>query len=204
MNSWLSIWLNPRETIRDRLDSASPGTIFLFTSLLGFSFLLDNAQSQSLGDRYEIQHILVSSIFLGVIFGFLYWYMISRLVLWIGNLFNGHGIWQDVRAATLWASIPFIAKLGIWLVQILLFGKEAFTEVAPRVEGSLFLVILFDLLLILQFVLVVWYVVVLSKAVAEVHEFSGWKGFGVSVASYLILVIGLILLYIPFLLPLMG
>jgi hypothetical protein len=198
MNPWLSIWLQPRQTIREHVDNVSYGKIFLFTALLGFTFSLDHAQSQLLGDKYELAPILISSVITGIVFGFLFWYAISRLSLWMGHLFNGHGTWEEVRGATLWASIPFIAKLGLWLIQLLLFGHENFTEVAPVIESSLLLVILFNLFLLLQILLVIWYVFVFSKAIAEVHGFSAWKGLGVSLISYFILVLTIILISLPF------
>lgn len=190
-NPWLSIWLHPRDTTEALMKTPpSRVRIFLMTTLLGYSYSFDTATAQLYGFRYELSFILIGSLFAGIISGFLYWYIISRMIQWVGKWLGGQGTWKEVQTGTLYASIPFIAKLGVVGLQMLFFGITVFQGGPPDfVEKSVPLGIVWDGLILLHFVLVLWYAVTLSKAVAVAHHFSGWRGFLTAFISFSVIVI---------------
>ncbi|OYD06066.1 hypothetical protein CHM34_18300 [Paludifilum halophilum] len=142
--------------------------------------------------------LLVFSLILGPIFGLVGWAIISGLTYWTGSWLGGTGTWKEIRTASAWAGIPFIATLIVWIPQLLLFGREMFTTAMPSLDQSFLLVLLFLFLNGIDLVLTVWYYVVFSKSLGEAHGFSSWKGFFSIVISYLLLIAPFILLAILF------
>jgi len=192
-NPWIHIWTDTRNTIQRLLDDPSDKSLIWIICLFGVTVALEQASLRSAGDTVSLPIILVLSLVLGPLIGWLSWMLISGLVYWTGSWFGGTGSWEEVRTAVAWASIPFIAKLILWVPQLLLFGREMFTTVMPslEVEHNPLMWAAFILLELVDLILTVWYYVVLSKSIGEAHDFSAWKGF-------FALIIGILLFLLPF------
>ncbi|QKI80675.1 Yip1 domain-containing protein [Kroppenstedtia eburnea] len=192
---WISIWLRTRETIRESLSETPRLTKMVLVALFGIVFGYDMAVSQELGDKYSLGLILWGSPLTGILNAFIYWLVISWLVYWIGSrLFNGDGDWEETRTAMAWAGVPFIAKLILWIPQWLLFGKDNFTTETPLLDTSVGLSVLFWLFGLLDLILTIWYFVVLSKSIGEVHGISSILGFGIVMLSYLAVILVLVMI----------
>lgn len=192
---WISIWLRTRETIREVLPDTSTGIQILLVALFGLALGYDTAVTQSMGDKYSFGLILIGSPLMGVLNALVYWIIISWLIFWIGNrLFHGDGEWEEVRIAMAWSGIPFIAKLILWIPQLLLFRMDNFTTFSPLLDASVGLSVLFWIFGLLDLVLTIWYFVVLSKSIGEVHGVSALLGFGIILLSMIVATMGLLLI----------
>lgn len=56
------------------------------------------------------------------------------------------------------------------------FGEETFTLYTPTIDNSVPLLLLYFLFFFLDVLLTIWFYGILIKTVAEVHDFSAWKG----------------------------
>lgn len=189
---WLQMWTQPRDVIKEVIIQPDKKREWLLAVLFGLALGLEQASLRGLGDSMSYATILILSVFLSPILGFLYWYVVSAIAYWIGLTFEGTSTWEDMKTAVAWAGVPFIMKILLWVPELAFFGEEMFQSTMPSLENPL-IYFLFLLLWLVDLVIGVWYVVVLSKSVAEAHGFSAWRGFSS-------LAIGTMLLFLPFLL----
>jgi hypothetical protein len=191
---WLSNWFKTEETMDEIMSRSTKGTVALLVILYGISFGYDYAAFQSLGDKYPLAMIAIGSPLVGIFNGFLYWLALSVLSTWLGRSFGGKGTWKEVQTVVAWAGIPFIVKILLFFLQMLLFGQETFTSHTPVTDSSTVLSTLYMVFSLLDLLLTVWYYVILSKGLGKVHGFSGWIGFGVVLLSTLVILLILFLI----------
>ncbi|MFO7291433.1 MAG: hypothetical protein C0P67_015800, partial [Bacillota bacterium] len=73
--------------------------------------------------------------------------------------------------------------MPLWLLKLVLFGSEVFTTWTPVLDSSGWLLGLIVLFYLLDFVIGGWYLVTLSRSVAEVYECSAWLAFALILLS---------------------
>ncbi len=137
MNPWTSIWLKPRATIQQIVDSNPTRWVLLLAAMTGFSSALDQASLKSLGDKYEMPVIFVMAAIAGPICGIIALYIGGALLRWTGAWIGGQGSAQHIRAAVAWSSVPYIWGLLLWIPAVLLFGNELFTIETPEMDANL-------------------------------------------------------------------
>lgn len=171
-----TIWTQPQQTIQRALQSNTK-IPFILVAVFGVGMFLDITSNRNYGDETPINILFLLSFIIGPIIGFIGWMATSAIAYWTAKIFGGMGDWQDTRNAVAWATIPYLAKLLFWFPQLLFFGGELFTEETPMLSSNLFLLVLFFFFEMIEFVLLIWFFVILCKSIAEVQDFSGWKGF---------------------------
>lgn len=115
--------------------------------------------------------IIVTSI-IGAIF---YYYVIGGLLYWLGSLLGGTGTYEDVRLSLAYAYIPTIFSLLIWIPSFILFGKDNFTSLTPKLDSSTGLTITYYVFGIIELIIGIWGIVIYLKCLGEAHKFSAWK-----------------------------
>ncbi len=191
---WIPIFKHPKQNIRLAMNDTSAQVLFILISFYGITVLLDNAMGRYVGDTIPLAGILVLSILLGPLGGFMAWFLGSAVIHGIARLFGGTASFKETRQAFAWATVPYSTKLFlITIPMILIFGEENFTTLTPRIDSSVFLLLLFFLFIVADIILSVYYLVVYSKIIGEVHSIGTWKGFA---AIVLIPIMFLILLVI--------
>ncbi|SMO72922.1 Yip1 family protein [Melghirimyces algeriensis] len=197
-NPWLSIWIQPKETIRELLHKQSKLPIIL-ALLFGIIMILDHMSNRDWGDSVPLFFIFFSTFILGPIIGFVGWFVASGVFFGLARLFGGTATFLETRLAVAWATIPYVLKGTLWIPQLFIFGREMFTSDTPVMDSSLILILLFFLFSLLELVILIWHVIILSHAIGEVHQISAWKGFAsvvtVPVSFFLVLLILSGLLY---------
>ncbi|GGE21453.1 hypothetical protein GCM10011571_24430 [Marinithermofilum abyssi] len=186
-----SIWLKPRDTVSELLQSNSSLYIILVL-LAGVSLRLDQAANNNLGDRTGFSYILFSALVIGPIIGLLAWFFYSGMAHITARWLGGHGSWKETRTGIAWCSIPLLLKLILWIPQLFLFGGEMFTSATPVLDSSMTLLGLFFLFAILEVIINVWNLYILSQVLSELHGFSAWKGFISIIVIPLILAVVLV------------
>src|SRR5690606_13211011 len=109
---------------------------------------------------------------LGAIVGMLSWLIWSAINYYVGKLLKGKGTIQEMNTAMAISFIP-LAVSGIFCLLDVIFLRDAlFVEayLSPFQIGWLLVSAFF------VFILSVWSLFLMIKAVAEVHRFSSWKG----------------------------
>jgi hypothetical protein len=201
LNPWLSMWTQPRRTMRQILtpDPWEPevdrGVHLLFV-LGGVANRLDRASLLSLGDRFHLPWpvTVILVVLSGVLFGLVFFPLYAFLVHWTGRWFGGKASDSEVRAAIAWPNVITAWGLLLWVPQLLFFRGEMFTEATPRIDGDLQLLVLVVVFALLDLVVAVWFAVVLFKSLSEAQAYSVWRAIGNSLAGGVVLVAPIALL----------
>lgn len=188
-NPWLTIWSDPRATIRHLLSTEPDHMVFPLAALTGVAQVLDRAIGSGMGDFASMMAVVITVLIFGSILGIIFLFITSWLIAWTGGWIGGRAGSEEVQTAYAWASVPAVAGLVLWTPAMVVFGPELFTTDTPRMEANPALALLLILFAFSQITLKVYALVLLCGGVAEVQGFSSaWKGFGNVVLASVVLV----------------
>ena len=190
---WISMWIQPRRTIRQIVDTDPERHVLLLAAIAGIGEVLNKASTKSTGDHLPLTAILLLAGIVGPIGGVISLYIGGALLRWTGGWIGGRAEAREIRSAIAWAGVLAIWTMILWVPELLLFGKEMFTIETPTIDASAVLTTLFWLLAGIEAILGMWTLVVFLKCLGEVQGFSAWKALGNC------LLIGLV-----FLVPILG
>jgi len=199
--SFLTVWLRPRETVR-RIVARDPRYMVLAIAALGgIPQLLATLPR---GDRaLPLDTTLLAGLLAGPLFGMAGLYFGGWLTRLAGRWFlRGPAGGVELRAALGWAALPHVVALPLWLLATAAFGAELYTAGSELIFRSP----IYALFALTNLALQVWSLVIACHGVAEVQAFgSAWKGLwnlvlGFLLALALVLVLGLLLMVLALLL----
>jgi hypothetical protein len=193
LNPWLSMWMQPRATIQQIVDSNPERLVLVLAAIAGISRVLNRASLKSLGDIIEWPLIFLIAAILGPVAGIIGLYIGGALIHWTGKWIGGKGSPENIRAAIAWSSIPVIWALLLWIPEFALFGEELFTTKMPTILASPSLTLLLFGFGIIELVIGIWTIVVSLKCIGQVQGFSAWKALGNMALSALVILIPIIL-----------
>ncbi len=171
-NPWLSIWTEPRATIRRIVEENPNRNLWLLAAIYGFISLMTNAQSLALGQTNPIAILLLLIAVLSPIWGYLFFSIWSFAIFVIGKLFGGIGTFRAVRAAYAWSCVPFVINLILWIVLAIIFGQKLFMLGSVSQDLSEALMFLMFCILIARLVLAIWSLIIYFNALSEVQGYS--------------------------------
>ncbi len=173
--SFLTIWLHPRATIR-RINTGNPTYWVLpLAAIGGIAQVFASASRRDLPD-ITLGAVLVIALIGGPIFGVVALYLGAWLTRLTGRWWlHGQARPEELRAAYGWASLPHVVALPLWLLATAAFGEALYTQSGGELAALSPVYVLFTLAVL---VLQVWSLVIASAGVAEAQGYrSGWKGF---------------------------
>ncbi|MCI0382530.1 MAG: YIP1 family protein [Chlamydiae bacterium] len=175
INPWIQIWTSPRQTIRTIVSFDPKYRFWLLSSIYGFPMLLHLMQNFSLGQTTNLYMILILALVLAPFVGALGIMVASGLMMWTGRWIGGKAGFYPIRTAVAWSNVPNLVGIVLWLILVVVFGKELFTEdfhQSAFAGRELFTV---STIFLLQTVVAIWSFVILLKGLGEVQGFSIWK-----------------------------
>jgi Yip1-like protein len=195
LNPWFSMWVMPRATMRQILDTNPSRFVHLLAILAGIvevmrSHLPNPPFSLDLGVLVTVK------IIVGALAGLFGLYLWSILIWMTGKWLSGKGPFIAVRAAVAWSNVILIWSSMLWLPLIAYLGTEAFNfdpETILTEPSGLLLMIPLGVMAI---TVGIWWLVVFMKCVGEAHGFSAWHSFGAFLIACIIFAIPLIMLVI--------
>ena len=187
LSPWITIWVEPRQTIRRVVDSDPQHQVILLAILGGIIQVLNQSSSRNLGDTLSLPIIFLVCGIAGPIVGIVLLYVVGALMHWIGSLFGGQASPVEVRAAFAWSSVPNIWSQILWIPQFALLGKDLFTSATPKIAANPFLALILLGFLGVQLIIAVWAFVVFLICLGEVHRFSTWKALATTLVSGLVI-----------------
>jgi hypothetical protein len=171
-NPWITIWTRPRATIA-RIVSENPNRSFWWlASIYGFCSLLNLFQSMALGNAITPLGLLILAIILSPIYGYLSFSIWSWFVRIVGKWFKGQGSFQSIRAAYAWSCVPILINIPLWLLMVILFDHQLFTNFPNAEQLPNSMMTLLFVILIFKVVLAIWSLVIYLNALAEVQHYS--------------------------------
>jgi hypothetical protein len=172
---WLSIWTQPRQTVRALIDYNVKFRFWILCVVYGLPTLFQTAQNFSLGQVLTLPGIFLLCLILSPLIGYIGLSICSLLIAWTGRWIGGKGSYLEVRCAVAWTNSTNLVTTFIWLCLTLQFGQilfyEGFIRMPMTVSESAWLSGYF----LIQFVVAIWSFVLLVLGVAEAHRFSAWK-----------------------------
>ena len=192
-NPFFTIWTRPRATIRGIVNTDPTYRVIPLTLASGIVQALGNETQRNAGDLLPLSAILGIAFVLGPIGGLIGLYVSGWLAgvscRWLG----GRADSREVRAALAWSSVPTLATIPIWLVQLAVFGHEMFTSTKPSLVANPALALLLIATAVPIIVLALWSLVILLKTLGEVQGFSAWRALG----SMFLLILLILLILVP-------
>lgn len=194
LNPWFSMWLHPRRTIRQIVETDPERLVLLLAAIGGIVQGFVNAESKSSGDKMSPTSVLLVSLIVGPLMGVIGLWLSGLLLRWTGGWLGGQADARRVRTAVAWSNVPMVWSLLLWIPAILLFGAELFTKATPIIEASSLLSALHLVFSIGTAVIGVWSFVVFLHSLGEAQGFSAWKALLNSLLAMLVVALPLLVL----------
>lgn len=192
----ISIWYKPRKTIRQIITNNPTHLVILLAVLAGIGQAIDRAASKSQGDRFSLWQLMVVCFIGGSTGGVFSLYIIGGLFRWTGSWFGGRASSEEIRAAIAWSSVPTIVSYLLWIPLIGVAGIEMFTSYTPNINSNPLLALFIFGVVIVQFVLAIWALILYIICISEVHQISGWKAIGTVISGGLVLVVPIFIIVV--------
>lgn len=183
---WLSIWVNPRATIRRIVIEDPNKNLWTLAAIYGFSSLLNSFQSLALGTMMGIIPIFLIALILSPIWGYIVFNVWSWVISFTGRWLKGQGDFQSIRAAYAWSCVPILITDVLWIFTIIVFGTSLFIPVVSDAVLPTGLAMLLLSVAFIKVVLSIWSLVIYLNALAEVQQFSIFRAIGNVIITFII------------------
>lgn len=164
INPWISIWTDPRSTIKAIVKTNPKFQVFYLASLYALESNLAFASYWSLGLSFPFYVILLGALALSPIVGWIWLYLTGWILSFTGKWVGGHAPSSHLRAAVAWAKIPSCASLLMWLALLLSNAEMTFIHVR---SGPFYV-----FMGLISLILSIWSFVLLVQSVREVQKLS--------------------------------
>lgn len=164
MNPWVTIWTQPRATIRHIVETNPKKSFFWLASICSLQSLLFLANYISLGLSYHYFLIILLCVVFSPILGGIWIYFYGWLFYITGKWLGGTAHPIEVRAAFAWSRVPLLINLCMWIVLLIFTAGHAFIQ-----YQSLATLIFMS---VVAFVSGIWSLILLIQCLKEVHNFS--------------------------------
>ena len=155
-------------------------------SLASFLGFMDQAVGRGMGDEFPSGSLVLLGIIGAIVLGIPGLYLTGVIGKWAGAKLGGVASREEVRAATVWSSVPYSTVSGLALtLSIMMFGQEFFRSDTAIDTAQAVILILFGLLAV---VARFWGAVIGVLCLAEVHKFSVWRALGAIALSTVVAV----------------
>jgi hypothetical protein len=157
--------------------------------------MLEALQFESLlgvGDQLSVPVILLIAVVPGPLLGVILLYAGAWIVEMSCRMLGGQADSREVRSALAWSSVPLLATIPLWIIRLVLLGRELFTFAKPSLFSNPGLAYVLAATVIPELILSIWWMVVAAKALGEVQRFSAWR----ALSSMLLLIAPFVVLIV--------
>lgn len=177
MNPFFSIWTHPSKTIRYIVEHKSNKypLMLISVSSLGSSFMA--FADTGLFEDLSLSSTITLVLFLGLLSGIAGWGIASFAYTWFGKLLGGTGTPQKMAHAIGASTIPVIWTAPLGIIAVFLYGKKLFGATSGPFGTNMD----FGFFLLQTWIIIgisIFGLIILSKGIGIVHDFSAWRGFG--------------------------
>lgn len=156
--------------------------------------MLNLFQSMMMGNVMGSIGIVILAVILAPVYGYISFAIWSWFVFQTGKWFKGQGTFKTVRASYAWSCVPILINIPLWLLMVMLFGHQLFTNFPDAHTLPNTLIFALFAILVAKVVVAVWSLVIFLNGLAEVQGFSIVKAiFNVIVAGLIMGVIFFVL-----------
>lgn len=195
LNPFFSIWLSTRETIRYVLDHKELKYSLTIAAIAGIPSAISGAGELWKSFDIPLLLVLIGIILLGPLLNLVVLYIGAAIYTWVGKWFGGTGKFKEMLRAVGVVMVTQIWMAPFWILSaIFIYNDFLVFDVVSGFNPGAFIWFLVSSLITLASS--IWIIIIQSKAIGEVHQFSSWKGFATLIIPSII--IGIIVFIITF------
>ncbi|MCT2534824.1 YIP1 family protein [Aquibacillus koreensis] len=198
---FIQMWTKPTETMQRIFNGETfkeNSMVILLAMLGGISQAFGQAFNQELGNDFSLIGIILLALVTGPIMGIISLYLMGWLIQLTGKCIGGKGERKDIRKAVAWGHVPIVWSLVFILLSIVLFGREYFMT---NPSFSSFQSIMFSYTRLIEIIVIIWFIVVLTKCIAVAHKFSAWMALLSQIIAFAIAFVSMIFIAVFVVLP---
>ena len=196
LNPWRSIWLQPRATIRQIVNTDPERHVLALVAANSVMGALITALASALEGQLGLLFLLLIVLVLAPIAAVVMLYLMAVLLRWTGGWLGGVASSRDLRAAIAWGGVPSVIAGAVLLVAMLMPGLDLFPTPPPELQASPLLLATYGLGPKIQSLAALWSVVAIIKCVGEVHGFSAWRALGSYLLAIVLLVVAMVVVVV--------
>ena len=199
MNPLLSIWSQPKNTVQYMLDNKPISYLVFLAILSSFATGILAFADQGFLEGFSLPVILLIVTIISIVISIASWGLASVIYTWIGRLLGGTGSIRNTSYAVAAGFIPTIWTMPIGFIAVIIYGEKLFmqpVDVFAITNMSIGFFLIHNLIIM---GVSIYGIVVLSKGIGLVHNFSAWRGFGVIMISLGIAILVAVIILIPLL-----
>ncbi len=174
-NPWLSIWTQPRKTIRSIVDTNPKFGFLILCAVYGLPLAFNLVQSFGLTSIIPIWAIIIGSLVVCTFLGIIGISICAWLLHITGRFIGGKGNYQGIRAAVAWSNVPNFVTILMWIVLLGVFGTQVFNKNFSETQFFGYQAGIIFLVMLVETITSVWGFIILLNALGEVQGFSIWK-----------------------------
>lgn len=164
MNPWITIWTEPRATVRKMVATNPKRGFWLLATLYALALSFSTANFYSWGLSHSFSAIFFPLVVVSPITGAVWLSFQAWILRLTGKLFKGHAPIQSVRAALTWSRTPYLLELLMWVVLMILHAETVFIQHAIGAAAAF--------IVLISLIVNVWSLVLLVQLIREVQGFS--------------------------------
>ncbi len=165
------VLFKPRDTYNFLVGQNYQKWVLILILLGGISGVLGDTSSEGYGDNLPIYGVILVSIIMGVLFGWLGYYLYALMLSWTGSWLKGEADSDRLLLVIAYAQIPIIFTIVLFILQLCIYQSSEFTydEIVQLELGQRSLLIV---LIALELILSVWSMVLAVIGVSVAQDFS--------------------------------
>jgi len=176
LNPWVTIWTQPRKTIRAIVENNPKYGFFYLASILGISSAFFSIYLYKVSKENFLTTLLLN-IIIAPFLGIISLYFNSWILQITGKIFKGDAPFMHIRAALSWSKVTYILPICMWLIILAMSPNIIISQNEP--PTTLFVSLIF-------LISSVWAFIILLRAIQEVQKFSVWFSFFSIIIAFII------------------
>jgi len=193
INPWVSIWREPRGTIKNIVNYYGNKYVLTLAFLTALVYNLNGLNNSTFDVDTTLLDIFYPVFLKSLTLGLMAFYFYGFLLYLSGKLFKGKATQSEIYIAMAWSSIPTILGIFLWIPKLMLFGKEWFFENSELWDNELYLYPALFIIFI-DVILLVYGTGIFIITLSEVQGFSKWKAFFNSLFVFIIISVLMLLI----------
>lgn len=175
LNPFFSIWLSTRKTVRYVLEQKNLKYSLTLAAIAGIPNGISAAGEWSKNYDISLWLLLICIILLGPLLGLAGLGFGTVIYTWVGKWLGGYGTYKEMAQTMGIVVIPSIWLTPYWILSFIFVQNNLFVmNLWEFNSGS---IIWFLISTLITLTISIWMIVIQSKAIGEVHQFSSGKGF---------------------------
>ncbi|MFJ8066664.1 YIP1 family protein [Psychrobacillus sp. NPDC096426] len=185
LNPFFTIWLSTRKTIRYVLDYKDLRYSLIIAAVAGIPNAIGAIGEWEKKFDISLWLVLIGIILLGPLLSLIGLPIGAAIYTFVGKWFGGTGKFKEMVQAIGINMIPIIWMTPYYILSAII-ARNGFADMTTGpISASAIGWSLFSFFIMTAFG--IWMIIIQSKAIGEVHQFSSWKGFATLIIPSIII-----------------